>query len=142
MPMLLEVTAKMAVRHAATPIVILYGGTRPMTNRPVKEVVRFCANVPAVYPALWTFWRVPGVETTNNRAERTLRPAVIRRKMSLGNWSEAGCRFAERIPTCLRRQATVQTLRVRNREVPAYLHQAVAAHRCGQPAPSLVGTRA
>jgi len=25
MPMLLEVTAKMAVRHAATPIVILYG---------------------------------------------------------------------------------------------------------------------
>ena len=41
------------------------------------RVQRFCRNVLAVYPALWTFARVEGVEPTNNHAERTLRRAVI-----------------------------------------------------------------
>lgn len=103
---------------------------------PVKKVSRFCRNVLAVYPALWTFSRMEGVEPTNNHAERTLRLAVIWRKISFGNWSEAGCRFAERILT------TVQTLRLQKRDVLAYLRQAVAAHRSGLSAPSLVGTRA
>ena len=32
----------------------------------------------------------PAVEATNNRAERALRPAVVARKLSCGNRSEAG----------------------------------------------------
>ena len=99
---------------------------------PNRKAGRFCRNVLAVYPALWTFARVEGVEPTNNRAERTLRPAVIWRKISFGNQSEGGCRFTERILT------TVQTLRLQNRQVVSYLREAVAAHRAGQPAPVLL----
>jgi hypothetical protein len=41
-------------------------------------------------PHLLTFLHVPGVDPTNNLAERQLRPAVIARKLSCGNRSEAG----------------------------------------------------
>jgi transposase len=97
-----------------------------------KKVARFCRNLLAVFPALWTFSRVEGVEPTNNRAERTLRLAVIWRKISFGNHSQSGCRFTERILT------TVQTLRMQNRQVLGFLRQAVTAHRAGQPAPALL----
>jgi transposase len=49
-----------------------------------------CAKIREVEEALWTFARVEGVEPTNNAAERALRPAVLRRKRSFGNHSEAG----------------------------------------------------
>jgi transposase len=65
-------------------------------------------------------------------AEELLRPAVLWRKISFGNHSEAGCRFAERILT------TVQTLRLQKRHVPAYLSEALIAHRTGLLAPALV----
>jgi transposase len=103
---------------------------------PNKKAARFCRNVLVVYPALWTFARVEGVEPTNNVAERTLRPAVLWRKLSFGNHSAGGCRFVERILT------TVQTLRLQQRQVLAYLRDAVATHRAGQPAPPLVATGA
>lgn len=98
---------------------------------PVKKAAQFCRNILEVYPALWTCARVDGVEPINNRAERTLRPAVLWRKISFGNHSEAGCRFAERILT------TVQTLRLQKRHVLAYLREALVAHRSGRPAPVL-----
>ena len=101
-----------------------------------KKAARFCRNVLSVYPALWTFVRVSGVEPTNNLAERTLRPAVLWRKVSFGNHSQAGCRFAERILT------TVQTLRLQSRQTLGYLRDAVAARRLGLPAPILVATGA
>ena len=92
-----------------------------------KKVRRFCHNLLEAYPALWTFARVQGVEPTNNHAERTLRLAVVWRKICFGNHSEAGCRFAERILT------VVQTLRMQNRNVMDYLEQSIAAARGGQP---------
>ena len=95
------------------------------------RVRRFCRKVLAVYPALWTFARVEEVELTNNHAERTLRRAVIWRKVSFGNHSEAGCRFVERILT------VVQTLRMQERSVLDYLRQAILAHRTAGPAPVL-----
>ncbi|MGB9625664.1 MAG: IS66 family transposase [Phycisphaerae bacterium] len=95
---------------------------------PVPKAARFCRNLLEVYPSVWTFARAEGVEPTNNRAERTLRPAVLWRKISFGNHSEAGCRFAERILT------TVPTLRLQERHVLAYLREALIAHRAGQPA--------
>jgi len=39
---------------------------------------------------LFTFLRLPGVEPTNNHAERSLRPLVIMRKVCFGTRSEAG----------------------------------------------------
>jgi len=103
---------------------------------PNKKAARFCRNVLGVYPALWTFARVEGVEPTNNVAERALRRAVIWRKISFGNHSTSGCRFVERILT------TVQTLRLQDRQVLDYLRETVAAHRAGHQAPVLVPTTA
>jgi transposase len=121
------------LRAALDPVYIdLYGVLEAGLSCTVKKAARFCRNILEVYPALWTFARVEGVEPTNNHAERTLRPAVLWRKISFGNHSEAGCRFAERILT------TVQTLRLQKRHVLAYLREALIAHRAGQPAPVLV----
>ncbi len=97
-------------------------------------VRRFCRNILAVYPALWTFARLEGVEPTNNHAERTLRRAVIWRKVSFGNHSEAGCRFAERVLTI------VQTLRMQHRCALDYLRQAIMARRTEAPIPVLCPT--
>jgi transposase len=44
---------------------------------------------------LFRFLHEPGVEATNNRAERQLRPAVIARKLSCGNKTERGKHTAE-----------------------------------------------
>jgi len=116
------------------PVMIdLYAALEAGRACPVKKAATFCGHLLDLYPALWTFTRQGGVEPTNNLAERLLRTAVIWRKISFGNHSEDGCRFAERILT------TVQTLRLQNRPVLAYLTDALTAHRAGQPAPLLVG---
>jgi integrase len=57
---------------------------------------RFANNLLKVWPALWTFTTIDGVEPTNNPAERALRAPVIHRKVSLGTQSKDGERFAER----------------------------------------------
>ncbi len=101
-----------------------------------EQVRRFCRTLAAVYPALWTFARVDGVEPTNNHAERTLRLAVIWRKLCFGSHSDGGCRFAERILT------VVQTLRlqVRPRRLAARtpVEPAPPAAQCGYGNPSSV----
>ena len=43
-------------------------------------------------PWLFTFLHCPGIEATNNAAERALRPAVIARKTWGGNRTESGAR--------------------------------------------------
>lgn len=96
------------------------------------KVATFCRNVLALEPALWTFAAAEGVEPTNNRAERALRPAVLWRKKSFGCHGAAGCRFVERMLT------VTQTLRLQGRPVLDYLYEAVLAHRAGQPAPQLL----
>ena len=121
------------LQAALAPVVItLYGALEAGQSCPVPKAARFCRNLLEVYPALWTFARAEGVEPTNNHAERTLRPAVLWRKISFGNHSAAGCRFTERILT------TVQTLRLRQQHVLLFLRQALHAHRAGLPAPVLV----
>ena len=82
--------------------------------------------------ALWTFVWEPGVEPTNNCAERPLRRAVWWRPRSLGTQSAPGSQFVERILTA------VPTLRPQRRDVLAYLTAAWAAAICHQPAPSLL----
>jgi transposase len=47
--------------------------------------------------SLWTFLDVPGVEATNNIAERAHRFGVMWRKRSQGTCSEKGNRWVERV---------------------------------------------
>jgi hypothetical protein len=49
-----------------------------------------------VWPALWTFTIIDGVEPANNAAERALRGPAIHRRVSLGTQSKSGEQFAER----------------------------------------------
>jgi len=91
-----------------------------------------CREILTLAPALWTFVDVPGVEPTNNHAERALRPAVLWRKGSFGNHSAGGSRFVERMLT------VTTTLRQQQRNVIDYLTEACAAALHAQPAPSLL----
>lgn len=98
------------------------------------RVARFCANLTAWEQSLWRFLEVEGAEPTNNHMERLLRRAVLWRRRSFGCWSEAGCRYVERVLTA------VQTLRLQDRDVLEFLRQTVNAHRQGLPPPKLLPT--
>jgi transposase len=92
---------------------------------------RFANNLLKVWPALWTFVTVPGVEPTNNPAERALRAPVIYRKVSLGTQSENGERFAERA------LSAAATCRLQRRSLFTYLSELLIAHSRGDPFPAL-----
>jgi len=91
-----------------------------------------CAEMLKLFPAMWTFVTVEGVEPTNNLAERSLRPAVQMRLLSFGTDSAVGSRFFERIMT------VVMTLRRQKRGLMAWLTEAFDAARLGRAAPSLL----
>jgi transposase len=99
---------------------------------PLAKTVRTCAQLLKLEPAFWLFASEPGVEPTNNAAERALRPAVLWRRCSLGSQSAAGSRFVERMLT------VVTSLRLQQRPVLDYLTASVQAQRRGLPAPSLL----
>ena len=80
---------------------------------------------------LWTFLDHDDVEPTNNAAERSLRHAVIWRKLSFGTQSAAGSRFVETLLT------VIETCRQQNRDVFAFVTHAVHLHFRHQPPPSL-----
>ena len=81
---------------------------------------------------LWTFLRHEGIEPTNNAAERSLRHAVIWRKLSFGTQSAGGSRFVETMLT------VIETCRQQRRNAFAFVTDAVEAHLARQPAPSLL----
>ena len=99
------------------------------------KTARVCAAIVKHLPSLWLFLYVPGVEPTNNAAERAIRPAVLWRKGSFGTQSKRGSRFVERILTA------VATLKQQDRHVLSYLTQACEAHLHGGDAPSLLPAR-
>ena len=92
---------------------------------------RFANNLLKVWPALWTFVSIHGVEPTNNPAERALRGPVIHRKVSLGTQSEDGERFAERS------LSAAGTCRLQHRSLFTYLSELITAHNRGDPFPAL-----
>lgn len=92
---------------------------------------RFANNLLKVWPALWTFTTIDGVEPTNNPAERALRSPVIHRKVSLGTQSETGERFAERA------LSAAATCRLQRRSLFTYLADLITAHTRGDPFPAL-----
>jgi transposase len=93
-----------------------------------------CVELLAHWEALWTFVRVDGVEPTNNRAERALRPAVLWRKGCFGAQSEGGNQFVERLLT------VAATCRQQQRHLLAFLTEAVEASWQGRPPPRLLST--
>lgn len=99
---------------------------------PLAKTVRTCKQLLKVESAFWTFVTTPGIEPTNNAAERALRPAVLWRKNSFGSQSQAGSLFVSRMLT------VVTTLRSQHRPVLEYLVEACRAARQGQLAPSLL----
>ena len=96
------------------------------------KTANFCTAVLKLWPALWTFVTVPGVEPTNNAAEQALRPAVLWRKGSFGTQSAAGNRFVERL------LSVAATCRQQDRSLLAYLIAVCTAVQTGHPIPSLL----
>jgi transposase len=92
---------------------------------------QFANNLLEVWPALWTFTSIDGIEPTNNPAERALRGPVIHRKLSLGTQSDNGERFAERA------LSAATTCRMQRRSPFTYLSELLLAHTRGDPFPAL-----
>ena len=99
---------------------------------PLAKTVRTCRQLLKVEPALWTFAYTPGVEPTNNAAERALRPAVIWRRTSFGSQSKSGSQFVARMLT------VTTSLQSQNSNILDFLTQACHAARLGLPSPSLI----
>jgi transposase len=100
------------------------------------KVRGFCKKLLGLSPSLFLFTRVSGVEPTNNRAERALRPVVLWRKGSFGTMSDEGSRFVERVMTA------VMTSRLQSRSVLTYLRAVCAAQDSGTRIPSLLSQNA
>jgi transposase len=81
---------------------------------------------------LFAFIEHPGVEPTNNSAERALRHAVIWRKGSFGNQSSQGEVATARLLTVAR------SCVIQRRNTLEFLSDSVRRHRAGQPALSLL----
>jgi len=116
-----------ALQREFKPIVRRYAGKSPR----YKYCRGIARNLLKAWPALWTFAKHPGVEPTNNHAERALRGAVIYRKLSLGSQSSEG---EQRIARLL---SIHTTCRLQHRPLHAYLTNALAAHNRGDPVPLL-----
>jgi transposase len=101
-------------------------------NRRNRWHRQFANNLLKIWPALWTFTSIDGVEPTNNPAERALRGPVIHRKLSLGTQSDNGERFAERA------LSAAATRRMQRRSLFTYLSELLAGHTRGEPFPALV----
>jgi len=104
----------------------------PGQDNPDPQAAGLCRALLRLWPALWTFAEVAGVEPTNNAAERALRPAVLWRKGSFGTRSADGARFVERLLT------VSATCKQHGRSVFAYLTAVCAAAQRGEPVPSLL----
>jgi len=101
-------------------------------DNPVAKASGLCYDLLLHWPALWTFATVPGVEPTNNAAERALRPAVLWRKGSFGTQSADGNLFVARI------LSVAATCKRHHRSLLAYLTEVCTAARYGHPIRSLL----
>ena len=81
---------------------------------------------------LWTFLEHPGLEPTNNAAERALRHPVIWRKLSFGTQSTHGSRFVETLLT------VTETCRQQSRNALDFLTKTMQAYYAGKITPSLL----
>lgn len=89
-----------------------------------------CADILEHRAALWSFVEHPGVEPTNNHAEREIRAFVLWRRRSFGSQSARGNVFAENLMT------VAHTARKQKKNVLAFL-TACCEQRGQAPTPSL-----
>ena len=94
--------------------------------------VSLCNDLLARFDQLWLFLEIPGLEPTNNRGERSLRHAVIWRKLSFGTQSDSGSRFVETLLTVL------ETCRQQQRHPIDFLTAAIEAFAANKPTPKLL----
>ena len=116
-----------ALQRELKPILREHAGTKAR----YRQGRRFARNLLKIWPALWTFAKHPGVEPTNNHAERALRGSVIYRKLSLGSQSQDGERRVARL------LSAHTTCRLQRRSLHAYLIDLLGAHARGDPIPLL-----
>jgi len=102
---------------------------------PLAKTIRTCQQLLKLEQALWTFVYEPGIEPTNNCAERALRPAVIWRRLSFGSRSKAGSEFVARMLT------VNASLKAQERSVLDFLADSCRAARRGLPGPALLPQR-
>jgi len=95
----------------------------------IRKTSGLCRGLLKREQAMWNWAKIPGLEPTNNLAERMLRPAVMWRKKSFGSDSRGGCVFVERMTS------VIQTMKLRKQNILDYLERALAAHREGTPVP-------
>lgn len=98
------------------------------------KVHALCNSLLKLFPAIFVFVEDLGVKGVNNDAEQELRQVVIKRKISNGSGSHAGCRFIERTLT------VVATCRRQGRNVFEFLVSACEAAIKRMPAPKLLQT--
>jgi transposase len=116
-----------ALRREFKPTLRTYSGKAPR----YKYCRGMARNLLKLWPALWTFASVNGVQPTNNHAERSLRGAVIYRKLSLGTQSTDG---EQRIQRLL---SVHTTCRLQRRLLHDYPIDAFTAHSRGDLVPLL-----
>lgn len=80
----------------------------------------------------WYFLEDPWVPPDNNLAERSLRLAVTKRKVS------GGSRSMERFTQTANLLSVIQTCRFQSRSAMAFFREAISAHSCGLAMPSLI----
>jgi transposase len=80
----------------------------------------------------WYFLEDPSVPPDNNLAERSLRLAVTKRKVS------GGSRSMERFKQTANLLSVIQTCRFQARSAMAFFREAISAHSCGLAMPSLM----
>ncbi|MFC1833735.1 IS66 family transposase [Thermodesulfobacteriota bacterium] len=100
----------------------------------IPKVRNFARNLLLCWDGLFTFLYYEGVEPTNNSAERGVRAPVMWRRICQGNKTERGAWVTERLLT------VIYTCRMQGRDRIEFLTEAIAAHRRGLPAPSLLPT--
>jgi transposase len=101
-------------------------------HSPSAKAAGLCASLLKLWPALWTFVTVPGVEPTNNAAEQAIRPAVLWRRGSFGSHSDEGACFVARL------LSVAATCRQQQRSLLDYLTAVCTAAHQRHPIPSLV----
>lgn len=99
---------------------------------PSAKTKRTCLALQEIEPALWTFVGTPGVEPTNNFAERQLRHAVMLRKISAGSQSADGMTWMSRLLT------VVMTTRSQGRNPHEFFVESARAARSKTQPPSLL----
>jgi transposase len=122
--------------HLATQVAPLQAEFRALLERGQRSghyrAIGLSESLLKLWPALWTFLRVAGVEPTNNRAEQAIRPAVLWRKNSFGTPCAAGNLFVARL------LSVAATCQQQNRSLLTYLTEVCTAAQHGHPIPSLL----